>query len=370
MKKRKKAFISGITGLLGSYLAKELLSKGYKVIALARSSKGKSAKQRAFEILKFVYGKRWNQEHINLSLEIIDGDIVNPGLGISDTHLYRYLSLETDIIIHCAALTELRAPWQEIRKVNIDGTRNILEFAMFARKIGKLKKFNHISTIYVAGTTKKKFTENDLVFGQKFNNAYEKSKFEAEVLVNKYMRKGLKTAIFRPSMIIGDSESGKTNNFRLFYQPLHYFVNEIFEKYPGDLSSTQNLINVDVAASSIAMLVESEESPVYHIISPKNIALRFLMKSASAYFNFRMPKFIPAKRFNFDLLSPAQKALAQPFLPYFNYKVNYVSTLTKNILEKYNFNFPSVDKNNLNRIFKYCTVSGFIKPNSYKPKGR
>ena len=69
----------------------------------------------------------------------------------------------------------------------------------------------HVSTIGVAGDTEGIFYYVDLDVGQGFNNPYEKSKFEAERLVERYRKKGLNILIVRPSMVIGHSRTGVTN---------------------------------------------------------------------------------------------------------------------------------------------------------------
>ena len=362
MNPKSNIFLTGITGLLGSHLAKELLINGNKIFAIVRSDKNISSWQRTIESLKFVFGNEWDENLVLPKLRVISGDISEPDLGIQDYKTRRLLISEIDIIFHSAALTELTAPLCINRKMNVEGTRNVLEFAMQCRANGGLAKFNHISTIYVAGAKEMRFDETMLDVGQNFNNPYEQSKFEAEKLLEGYSRKGLNVSVFRPSMIAGDSRTGKTNNFRLFYQPLHYFANELFEKFPGNFESSLNLINIDVAARAIVALSERGENSVYHIISPCEIKLRFLIELAADYFGFQKPEFIPIEKFDFDDLTSVQRALASPFMPYLNYKAILAADKTFSILRgSYGFDYPRFNESNLSRIFEYCVMSKFIK---------
>ena len=358
----KNIFITGTTGFLGSFLAKEFLDKGYNIFALARAKGNKSAQERIEDALKFAYEDKWNPEFISSHLKVIEGDITQRDLGIKSNKAKEFLESETDIIFHSAALAELRIPLDIIRKINVEGTRNVLDFALKCAKKGKLKKVNHISTAYVVGTKKGiNFSEDMLELGQGFHNTYEQSKYEAEILVKKYQKKGLKISVFRPSMIMGCSKKGKTNNFRLIYEPLHFFSQEIYKEFPANLECYQNLINIDTVAQAISLLGERHESRVYHVTSSKEITIDLFMRSVSEYFGFKLPDFTPVEEFDFKQWTPVQNTLAEPYIPYFNYSTRFSSNRIQNVLKEYDFTCPPIDKDNLVRAFEYCHKRGFVK---------
>ena len=85
---------------------------------------------------------------------------------------------EVSTVIHCAASVSFELPLDESRRVNVDGTRHMAEFA---RTCDGLQRFTYVSTAYVAGEPGGLFHEDDLAVGQSFRNAYERSKFEAEL---------------------------------------------------------------------------------------------------------------------------------------------------------------------------------------------
>ena len=354
MKTRKVVFLTGATGLVGSYLLKILLKEGHKIYALARNSKNMNATERILDILKF-----WDED-INSSilknLHVVEGDLTFANFRFSKKVELDLIN-EIEIIFHCGALTEVRAPIELSRKINVEGTRNVLDFAI---KCKFLKKINYISTTYVAGTSDGiSFSEDMLDVGQKFNNNYEKSKFEAEILVNDYI-KDLNISIFRPSMILGDSVMGKTPNFKLMFGVLHFLKLNILKSFPADVASLQNLINIDTVAKAISCLGDREQQENYHIVSREHILIGAFLELASKYFKFELPRCIPLTKFDFLALTPVQRALIDPFVPYFNQTRNFLSEKTQSILDDYNFNYVKMDTININRCFNYYSKANLV----------
>jgi thioester reductase-like protein len=357
----KTVFLTGGTGLVGSYLLKILLENKYQVYVLARSKDSHSARDRVVDSLKF-----WDDVVVDnnslKNLKVIEGDIVYPDLGIKSKKDIEALISEAEIIFHSAAVVELRTPLDMIRRINVEGTRNVLDFALLCQKRGKLKKINHISTAYVVGAKNRiQFSEDMLELGQGFHNTYEQTKYEAEVLAKEYLNKDLNISIFRPGMVMGDSKEGKTNNFRLFYQPLHFFSKEIYDVFPVDPECIHNLINVDTVARAIFLLGERKEQRVYNITSPKDAAIPYCLGLAAKYFGFKLPKFISLEEFALEKLTPAQKALSEPYIPYFNSTIVFQSQKTQDTLKEYGFKYPAIDEKNILINFAYCDKKGFIK---------
>src|SRR6476646_1648088 len=78
----------------------------------------------------------------------------------------------------------------------------------------------HVSTAYVAGDRRVTAYEDDAEHGA-FRNAYEQTKHEAERLVR---ASGLPWTIARPSIVVGESDSGWTSSFNVLYGPLRAFA--------------------------------------------------------------------------------------------------------------------------------------------------
>ncbi len=361
--KQKNIFLTGITGFLGSFLAKDLISHGYKVYGLARPGKGINAQDRVKDSLKFVYGEEWDPQKIKNNLKVIEGDIIYPHLGIKDKKDEEELIKEIDIFIHSAALAELNCQYTQIRRINVDGTKYVLDFAMKCKEKGRLKKFNYISTMYIAGKKEMQFDETMYEMGQSFHNTYERTKFEAEDLIRKYLRKGLNCSIFRPSMIVGDSKEGKTSNFRLIYQPLHFFAKGIYDAFPSDLTCGQNLIHIDVVTRAISELADIERADVYHLVSPNETSIKDFIETAADFFNIQMPLFIHPERFDFNELTPAKRILAKQFFPYFAYRTKFKAERTFKIFDELGIPHQEFTKKNLIKIFEFCLKKRFLTKN-------
>src|SRR5262249_49460793 len=86
----------------------------------------------------------------------LQGDITRPHFGLSE-HTYAELAEQITEIIHCAADTRFGISLQAAREINTEGTQTILDFAVRCRQ---LKKFAHLSTVYVVGRSAGCFSES------------------------------------------------------------------------------------------------------------------------------------------------------------------------------------------------------------------
>src|SRR5439155_25318576 len=73
-------------------------------------------------------------------------------------------------------------------------------------------------TAYIAGNRSDVAMETDIDVGQTFKNAYEESKCQAELIIqNEQLRGALVASVYRPSIVIGDSKSGRATHFHGVY---------------------------------------------------------------------------------------------------------------------------------------------------------
>jgi len=359
MKSKKNIFITGATGLLGSHILKIILEKeNADVILLIRGENKKVSERRTETLIKQILKNKFDKKILN-RIKVINGDVTINGLS-QEENLLKDEFNKIDTIYHCAALTGFRIPLEEARKVNVRGTENVLEFA---KKCERLRNFNYISTTFVIGDKNGFFSENDNINqGQGFNNTYEQSKFDAELLIEENRRGRFKIAIFRPSIITGDYLTGETSNFKMFYQLLQLFSLGLFKEVPASLDVKHNLIPVDILAKAIYILASYEnKNETYHIINPHDVLCYNFMKLASDFFGYKNPKWVNLEDFDLNKFTPVQKEIIGPFIPYLNYKASYTADKTNKILKKYNFQYPLIDDLYYIRTFHYCDKVSFIK---------
>jgi len=209
----KTILLTGGTGFLGSHLTLALLQNGHNVTALARPSASRSAHERVLEVLTRVYGQTVPPEIVE-RLRVEEGDISRPQLGL-DTAISDRLVGTVDEVWHSAAsLSFLEEDRDEIFRMNVDGTQQVANFVSGTRS----RRMIHVSTAYVAGDRTGRVFEEDLDAGQTFRNPYEESKFHAERMLRNATSDGtLAATVLRPSIVIGNSATGRATHFHGVY---------------------------------------------------------------------------------------------------------------------------------------------------------
>ncbi len=204
--------LTGATGLLGSYLLKDLLRKDIPVLALIRSSRRESAQQRIEGIVRRF------ETQLGRALPrpvIMESDLHKPELGLNKAQIH-WISEHVDSILHNAAsLSFVAEDNGEPYASNVKGMQHVLQLCQSAN----IRKFHHVSTCYVCGLRKGLILESEMDEGQEFGNDYEKSKIEAEKMVRSSRHIDSLT-VFRPAIIVGDSHTGYTPTYHGFYAPL------------------------------------------------------------------------------------------------------------------------------------------------------
>jgi len=118
-------------------------------------------------------------------LGLVTGDITRPGLGLEEAAA-KQLRREMTECYHLAAVYDLAVKAEVAHRINVLGTRHVLELLAEAKRFERL---HYVSTAFVSGTARGGYRETDLDVGQGFKNHYERTKFEAEVEVAKSSRR-------------------------------------------------------------------------------------------------------------------------------------------------------------------------------------
>ncbi|MEW6075568.1 MAG: SDR family oxidoreductase [Candidatus Omnitrophota bacterium] len=354
---KRNVFLTGGTGLVGSYLLKLLLMHQCNVYLLVRSNNKKLPESRVKNVLSF-----WGvKSSLRRKIKILNGDMTKDSLGLSKKSL-AYLKTNIDEIIHCAALTRFNSELDDLRSVNVEGTRRMCNLGIKWSREGRLKKIDYLSTVYICGNYKDIFTENDLALGQTFFTPYEQSKFEAEVLIHEY-RKKIWIDIFRPPTVSGEFRTGKILSFnQALYQALHILNLELFDYLPGEKNYPFKLVFINDLCESIVKVAlnTSRVNQTYHIFNEQCLTLDEMIKIACLFLNVRRPKLISPFLFNKKTTS-AQRGLIKYNLMFLNTKAQLSSNLTFGILKAFNFSFNPINKSSILRSIEYAASVGFVK---------
>jgi thioester reductase-like protein len=300
--------LTGATGFVGmEVLARLLAQTDREVIALVRADDDDAAQGRLEEVLAMLLppAERPGPERVRA----MAADLETEGLGLSAKARDRLIG-GTEAVMHCAASISFSLPLAEARRVNVEGTRQVLRLAEEAADRGTLERFVHVSTAFVAGEREGRAFEHEGDVGQDFRNTYERTKLEAESFVND---SGLPVATLRPSIVVGDSATGWTPSFNVIYWPLQAFTRGLFRKVPADPEGRVDIVPVDVVADALMALLQGPlRQGAFHAVAgddaPTCVALA---KMATDAFGAPMPDFVAEGE------DPGTEELAGVLLPYF-----------------------------------------------------
>lgn len=259
-------FITGATGFLGAQLTKDLLEHTTDdIIVLVRTSNQSTAESR-------LYRCWWDWPELTKAIgsrvRVVGGDITKPLLGL-DEPTYRQMIQSISQIMHSAAEWRLEQQLEKHRRINVDGTKNLLTLAGLVHNDHGLKRFVYVSTAYVAGRRQGNILEADSTAAYGFNNYYEQTKYEAETLVRQAGSE-IPITIFRPGMVVGDSQSGWIKTFNTMYFPLRLYLTGKLWLLPVSPTLRINLIPVDYVTGAIVKLSYKNETAglTFHLTTP------------------------------------------------------------------------------------------------------
>ncbi len=251
-------FVTGATGFIGKRLVKKLLERKGSVVyfLIRKESEGKVKDLREF----------WG----TTSARVIPvfGDLTSKKLGVSADQV-KALKGKIDHFYHLAAVYDLSADADSQVAVNIDGTRNTVEFA----KAIDAGHFHHVSSIAAAGLYEGVFREDMFEEAENIDHPYFMTKHESEKIVRKEA-KGAWT-VYRPAMVVGDSETGEMDKID---GPYYFFkvIQRIREYLPkwmpmvGLEGGRINIVPVDFVVNALNHISHKDgiTSKCFHLVDP------------------------------------------------------------------------------------------------------
>jgi thioester reductase-like protein len=223
-------------------------------------------------------------------LSLLTGDVASMHLGLS-TGEWRALTSEVTDLWHLAEWSFLGADARELHRVNVEGTRAVLELGGDCRR---LRRLMHFSTVFVSGDRVGVVAEDELASGQSFRNAYEESKFEAEILVRRAMGQ-LPATVVRPSIVVGDSRTGEIDKFEGPYAIAMLLVTSplaVPVPLPGNGVAPLNVVPVDYVVAA-ALHIGHDERAVgrtFHLVDPSPSSSRRVYEMIAQRAGKRLPR--------------------------------------------------------------------------------
>jgi nucleoside-diphosphate-sugar epimerase len=339
MKYPRTVILTGATGFLGGHLLATLIKRGDRLIVLGRAHGEENLSSRIERLLTW-FGLSGRAA----SVECFEVDLRKPACGLPKNK-YDLLCSYRGPIVHCASDTRFSEYKRvEITEANVGGLEGVLGLAADS----SASFFHYISTAYAA-------TEREGVCPEELNgpsahaNVYEETKALAEALVaERCRRESVPFTIIRPSIVYGDSRSGRATRFNALYYPVKSlsFLRDVYTDdlklhggnkaracgislADGVLSLPMrfflprrgriNLIPIDYFAEAVSAVMDSAvNGAVYHLTSDNPKSFDELAEYCLKYLRIKGIEIIEGP-INGTRLSPPEALFArfmEPYLPY------------------------------------------------------
>lgn len=290
-----KVLVTGANGFTGSHLVKALNQRGDRVVGLVRKSS--NLKRLASCQIDLVYGEISGAKR---------DEVVRAVLKAAMTGV--------DVVFHLAAYVELGIVNEaEMQRVNVEGTRAIVEATQAAGA-----KLIYCSTIGIFGDTNGQTVDETFVRQQKgFSSAYDRTKYEAQQLVDRAAAQGLDAISILPSGIFGADDPH-------FGPVLQSFLKGRLKLWAGGQRIT-GIVQVDDLAIAMLLAAEKGKSGEHYIISAGDLTTREMFEILGQESGLSAPVDAPEwlVRLLGNLLDPVGRLLSwQP--PLSRERVHYI----------------------------------------------
>ncbi|MGB3515069.1 MAG: NAD-dependent epimerase/dehydratase family protein [Elainellaceae cyanobacterium] len=254
-----KALVTGANGFTGSHLVKALEQRGDTVVGFVRETSLCDRLQGC--ALQFAYG------------------------DIGDRGALKTAMAGVDVVFHTAAYVELGVvDADKMARVNIDGTRAVAETA---KALGV--KLVYCSTIGVYGDTQGQLIDETFKRTQEgFSSAYDRTKYEAQQIVDRAVNEGLYAVSVMPSGIFGADDPH-------FGPVMDAFLAGKLKVWAGGDRIT-GIVHVDDLVAAMLLAADQAPNGAHYIISAGELSTRemfnFLSQETGMAPPVEMPKLV------------------------------------------------------------------------------
>jgi nucleoside-diphosphate-sugar epimerase len=300
------------------------------------------------------------EDALHVRIRAVRGDISEPLFGLGDAEFER-LAAEATHIVHCAASVNLNMTPERAASTAVVPTRTVLELARRGTRTGTLRKIDFVSTVGVWGRTPGVMPERRLSEVREFHNTYEAAKAQAEQVIWTE-GEGLPITVHRPSMVVGECNSGQVIHFQVFYHLCEFLSGRRTFGIMPDLGQTRlDTVPVDWVANVIDWASRDDDTAgkILHLCSGPDgaISLPHLQQRVRQAWQQGGRKLPRLRRVNRDLLrrmvpvlgavagAKARRALRAlpPILSYLEEDQAFANGATSRVLDAAGLKLPAID---------------------------
>ncbi|HZL27317.1 MAG TPA: SDR family oxidoreductase [Acidobacteriaceae bacterium] len=256
-------FVTGATGVVGSAIVRNLLSQpGNRVTLLVRADSDERLTARREQLLHF-----WQigDDSVGERVKVLRGDTTLPRFGFSPA-VFDRLAQHSTHVIHCAALVRMNSPLDQALKSAVGAAENIVHLARCCKASGRLRKIEYLSTVGVGGRLPGKLPERWITAPRAFHNTYEHAKADAESCIRDAIAEGIPITVHRPSMVVGESRSGRIIGFQVFYHLVEFLSGiRTFGVFPSFGNTRLDIVPVDYVADAVVWS-STQECTIGHVL--------------------------------------------------------------------------------------------------------
>lgn len=257
-------FVTGGTGYLGSYVVTELLRRTDDRLALMVRGGPEVAREKLWKALQLHMGAPEFYGWLD-RIELVDGDLHAPGLGLSAEDQRRMVKKASSILHIAASLNRKSA--KACFNTNLRGTLSVLKLARAIADDHGLRRFSEVSTVAVAGARDREVVSEDeaVDWDRSDYDPYGRTKKFCEHMVHELLPEVPKT-IFRPAIVLGDSRFPQTTQFDMVRALVGLADLPVVPLRP---SVRVDIVNADFVGEAIARLhvAASTRHGIYHLSS-------------------------------------------------------------------------------------------------------
>lgn len=253
-----KALVTGANGFTGSYLVRSLLDRGDQVVAYVRRSSDLTRLQ-GLSQLDYAYGEITDEAALTQAMQGVD------------------------LVFHIAAYVELGlVDAARMERTNVQGTQAVLQ-AMKSAGVGKML---HCSTIGVFGDTQGRTIDETFQREQQdFSSAYDRTKYQAQQLVDQAVQQGAHIVSVMPSGIFGVDDPH-------FGPVLQTFAKGKLKLWAGGRRVT-GIVHVEDLVDGMLRAIDQGQAGDYFILSAGDLTTREMFELCGREIGVSAPREAP-----------------------------------------------------------------------------